>query len=159
MSAYTRLVARFAATRAGAAMFKLLLPALDRLTFKVTKGRRVFTNHAVPTLILTTTGRKTGQPRAQPLCYLKDGADLVVVGSNWGQEHHPSWTANLLAHPRASIVVEGQTSQVEARPVEEEEWETLYRRFEQMSQNYRSYRGWARERKIRMFRLTPVRGG
>ena len=39
------------------------------------------------------------------LIYVRDGADFMVVGSNFGQHHHPGWTANLLAHPDAFIEV------------------------------------------------------
>ncbi len=53
----------------------------------------------LPAFLLTTTGRKTGRPRTQPLLYGRDGDAFVVVGSNWGQAHHPAWSGNLLANP------------------------------------------------------------
>lgn len=148
---------RIASTRTGAKVFRVVLPFMDRVMMRLTKGRRLFTNHAVPTLILTTTGRKSGEPRRQPLCYIEDAGDFVVVGSNWGQEHHPAWTANLLADSHGTVTVEAIESPVTARLVSEEEWAALYPRFESMSANYRSYKGWASDRKIRMFRLTRSR--
>ncbi len=145
-----------AAKRSGTAFFKWLLPRADRWMLKLTKGRRTFTNHAVPTLILTTTGRKSGEPRVQPLCYLRDGDSLVVVGSNWGQEHHPAWTSNLLAKPEAKVVIDGTESTVHASLVGDADFEPLYARFVAMSSNYGSYQGWAGDRKIRMFRLSET---
>lgn len=156
MGVYRKAMASLAASRRGASLFRWLLPRADRLALRLTRGRRVFTNHAVPTLILTTTGRKSGEPRLQPLCYVRDGDDLIVVGSNWGQEHHPAWTSNLLATPRATVKLEGKELPVEANIVADEEWENLYRRFEAMSRNYSSYRRWVPNRRIRMFRLTPL---
>ena len=46
----------------------------------------------LPLLLLTTTGRVSGHPRGAPLVYLPAGVDVVVVGSNWGQPHHPQWS-------------------------------------------------------------------
>ncbi|MDQ4108630.1 MAG: nitroreductase family deazaflavin-dependent oxidoreductase [Actinomycetota bacterium] len=148
-------MASLAASRRGASLFRWLLPRADRLALRLTRGRRVFTNHAVPTLILTSIGRKSGEPRLQPLCYVRDGNDLIVVGSNWGQEHHPAWTANLLATPRATVTIGGDELPVEAELVPDDEWESLYGRFEAMSRNYAAYRQWTGGRRIRMFRLTP----
>jgi len=65
-----------------------------------------------PVLMLTTTGRRSGAPRTTPLLYAQDGEDLVIVGSNWGQQHHPAWSANLLAHPEAEVQVGRHSRQV-----------------------------------------------
>lgn len=146
----------FASKRAGTVFFKWFLPRADRWMLRLTRGRRTFSNHAIPTLVLTTVGRKSGEPRVQPLCYLRDGDAFVVVGSNWGQDHHPAWTSNLLAQPSAKVMIDGEESKVEAKLVPDEEWGPLYRRFEEMSANYSSYKGWTGDRPIRMFRLTPT---
>jgi deazaflavin-dependent oxidoreductase (nitroreductase family) len=60
---------------------------------------------AVTSLLLTTTGRRTGQPRSVALAYSKDGGDLLIVASNFGGERPPAWLANLRADPRASVLV------------------------------------------------------
>jgi deazaflavin-dependent oxidoreductase (nitroreductase family) len=158
MAAYRWMLARTAGTRTGVKFYRWALPRADALVLRVTGGRRTFANHAVPTLVLTTAGRVSGLPRSSPLCYLRDGADLVVVGTNWGQAHHPAWTANLLAEPRARVMVDGQVIPVVGRLVAEPEWELLYRRFEGMAVNYSSYRAWAGGRVPRLFRLSPAAG-
>lgn len=156
--AYQRAMRRTSASRAGSRTYRAMLPVLDRLVRRVTGGRHTFTAHVIPTLVLETVGARSGLPREQPLCFLRDGADLVVVGSNWGQEHHPAWTANLLAHPAARVHLGGRVRDVTAVPVREEgEWERLYGLFETLSPNYRSYRAWAGPRQPRLFRL--VAGG
>src|SRR4051812_48841240 len=67
------------------------------------------------TLLLTTTGRKSGEARSTPVLYLQDGDRLVVVASNFGREHHPAWSANLLADPRATVRIRDRERSVVAR--------------------------------------------
>lgn len=155
MKFYRRVMGWFSAKRSGTVFLRWLLPKADRIMLRLSKGRRTFSNHAIPTLVLTTTGRKSGEPRVQPLCYVRDGNAFVVVGSNWGQEHHPAWTSNLLAEPSAKVMIDGKEAGVEASLVPDGEWERLYAKFVAMSPNYGSYQGWAGDRAIRMFRLTP----
>ena len=56
-------------------------------------------------LLLTTTGRRSGEPRTCALIYLKDGERLVVVASNGGSDHPPSWLLNLQAHPHVRVQI------------------------------------------------------
>ena len=59
----------------------------------------------VPTLLLTTTGRKSGEPRTTPLIYQKYGDAYVIMGSKAGQPTHPAWFLNLEADPNCHIQV------------------------------------------------------
>src|SRR5262245_64916153 len=52
-----------------------------------------------PVLLLTTTGRRSGEPRTAPVVYLADGENVVVIGSNAGHSRTPAWSLNLKAHP------------------------------------------------------------
>ncbi len=56
-------------------------------------------------LLLTTTGRRSGEPRTRALIYLKDGDRLVVVASNGGSDRPPSWLLNLQAHPSVRVQI------------------------------------------------------
>ena len=91
-----------------AATMRLLVPA-DRLVGRLTQGR-VVAFGLVPSLVLTTTGRRSGKPRSNPLLYVPDGDAYVVIGSNWGQPHQPAWSLNLLAQPAAEVDVKGRRS-------------------------------------------------
>jgi deazaflavin-dependent oxidoreductase (nitroreductase family) len=74
-----------------------------------------------PMLILTTTGAKTGMLRSTPLVYSHDADHLVIVASKGGAPTHPAWYHNLVAHPRVTVEVGGETNQATARvagPVE-----------------------------------------
>lgn len=55
--------------------------------------------------MLVTTGCKTGAERHTPLLYLLDGENLVIVASNGGTASHPAWWFNLMAEPRAGVIL------------------------------------------------------
>jgi deazaflavin-dependent oxidoreductase (nitroreductase family) len=59
----------------------------------------------VPTLLLTTTGRKSGKPQILPLIYGKAGKGYVIVASKGGAPSHPAWYINLTAHPEVAVQV------------------------------------------------------
>jgi len=75
--------------------------------YRATGGRLMgrFPGGGQPLLLLTTIGRKSGQPRTTPLIYLKDGADLVIVASKGGMDEHPLWYTNLVAQPDVEVEV------------------------------------------------------
>ncbi|TWD73387.1 deazaflavin-dependent oxidoreductase (nitroreductase family) [Kribbella amoyensis] len=81
---------------------------VDRWLQQRTGGRlTIIGRTALPSLLLTTTGRKSGLPRTVPLLYAPDGDAFVITASNWGQQHHPAWSANLLAAPDAVVAISG----------------------------------------------------
>ncbi len=57
----------------------------------------------VPTLLLTTIGRNSGEPRPTPLLYQPTGSGFIVVASRGGSDHHPAWFLNLRANPDCEI--------------------------------------------------------
>src|SRR5215472_6899909 len=82
-------------------------------------GGRIFGNRM---LLLTTTGRKTGQPRTTPVAYLTDGDALVIVGGAAGMAKQPAWSLNLQSHPEAQIQLGRRKLRVSAsRALPEEE--------------------------------------
>jgi deazaflavin-dependent oxidoreductase (nitroreductase family) len=77
-------------------------------------------------IILTTTGAQSGLPREAPLVYVMDGSRFIIVASNGGQDVHPSWYYNLLAHPRARAEVEFDAFEVDATVLEGEDRERAF---------------------------------
>jgi deazaflavin-dependent oxidoreductase (nitroreductase family) len=67
------------------------------------------------TLLLTTTGRRSGKTRITPLIYGRHGDDYLVVASNGGAGQHPDWYFNLDAEPEVAIQVKGERMQARAR--------------------------------------------
>ena len=77
----------------------------------------------LPTLLLTTTGRKSGEPRALPLIYGEAGNSYVVIASKGGLPSHPIWYLNLEARPECELMVGPQAVSARARVAEGEERE------------------------------------
>ena len=108
-----------------------------------------------PILILTTTGRKSGQPRTQPLLYVRDGENFVVIGSNWGQQGHPAWSVNLLATPDAVVTLDGRELPVRGVLADGAERERLWQLLLTVWPAYQTYQERASNRVIRIFSLVP----
>ncbi|HEX6480433.1 MAG TPA: nitroreductase/quinone reductase family protein [Ktedonobacteraceae bacterium] len=89
-------------------------------------GERLFGNRM---LLLTTTGRKTGQPRTRPVAYLTDGDVLVIVAGAAGAEKHPDWWLNLQSHPVAQVQVGRRRLRVSATRALPEEQQRLWVRY------------------------------
>ncbi|AOS63882.1 deazaflavin-dependent oxidoreductase, nitroreductase family [Actinoalloteichus hymeniacidonis] len=70
-----------------------------------------------PTLLLTTQGRRSGKSRTSALVYGTDGADYLVVASNWGTERLPGWLHNLRAGGPAEVLVGRRRVAVTSREV------------------------------------------
>jgi deazaflavin-dependent oxidoreductase (nitroreductase family) len=105
------------------AMGKLNVPI-----YRLTRGRVMGTVGRAPVLLLTSTGRRSGQPRTAPVLFLADGANLIVIGSNAGNARAPAWSHNLKAHPEADVQVRGERRAVRARVAEGEERAELWRK-------------------------------
>ncbi|MEO3768121.1 nitroreductase/quinone reductase family protein [Streptomyces sp. B8F3] len=73
--------------------------------FRANGGRVGGMFEGAPLVLLTTTGARSGTRRTNPVVYLRDGARLLVFGSNGGADHHPAWYHNLLAHPRVTVEI------------------------------------------------------
>jgi deazaflavin-dependent oxidoreductase (nitroreductase family) len=150
---YTSLIRRLGHQAWFAATARRLVP-VDRWLAARTGGRwSVIGRHVLPALLLTTVGRRSGQPRTQPLLYTRDGDAFVVVGSNWGQTHHPAWSANLLAQPEATVTVDDSSIPVRAVHATGAERDRLWTMVLDTWPAYRTYAQRADGRDLRIFRL------
>ena len=107
-----------------------------------------------PVLLLTTTGRKSGEPRTAPVLYLADGERYVVINTNAGNAKTPAWSLNLRADRDAEVEVRGKRIKVRARIADGEERADLWRR------HMEQYSGWdyyesKLDREISVFVLEP----
>ena len=109
-------------------------------------------------LLLTTTGRKSGEQRTQPLNYLRYGSSYVVTASNYGRDSYPAWFLNLQSNPRASVQVRRKVVPVVARVATEEEHERLWAELTSKGRNYAEYTRMT-ERDIPMLILQPEARG
>ena len=100
----------------------------DERLHRVSRGRVSLVGIAgLPSLRLTTVGRKSGQPRSANLLYFPHDGGFVLVGSNWGRSRDPGWTFNLRAHPDAVVAIRGRDIPVTATPVKGERYHELWR--------------------------------
>ena len=79
--------------------------SLHRGLYRLTGGRFGGALGRMPVLLLTTTGRKSGQPRTWPLGYFRDGERIVIAASANGEPAHPAWYLNLVANPRVTVQI------------------------------------------------------
>ena len=147
-----RLATEFASTKPGSWLIRKVTP-LDRAILERTDAKYTLLGPiGAPVMLLTTIGRKSGESRTQPLLYLHDGDTISVIGSNFGRQHHPAWTNNLLANPNATIAIAGQRIPVRATLVESDK-DAIFARFVEITNAYGVYRT-RTTRDLRIFALT-----
>jgi deazaflavin-dependent oxidoreductase (nitroreductase family) len=134
-----------------------LLRATGKLNvpiYRMTRGRLMGKVGRAPVLLLTSTGRRTGQPRTSPVLYLADGDRVVVIGSNAGNVHAPAWSHNLKANPDAEIEIRNGRRPVRARVAEGEERAELWRKMNAQYGGFEDY-DHRTSREIAVFVLDP----
>lgn len=146
-----RVVQKTSGSRWFAKVAPPIITPLDKLVHKLSGGRRTLSGAMVPTVLLTTTGAKSGQPRQVPLACVPDGDVIYLVGSNFGREQHPAWSGNLRKTPRAEVSFKGESFAVDAELLSDDDkaevWPTilqawpLYDRYvERSGRNLRVFR-------------------
>ena len=90
-------------------------------------------------LLLTTTGRKTGNETTTPLIYDLDGDNPVIVASKGGAPEHPGWYRNLAEHPEAKVQIKGESFRVRARDAAGAERDRLWEQMNRMWPHYAEY--------------------
>lgn len=118
----------------------LLLLGDDHIrAYRESGGEVGYIWNGVPTLLLTSTGRRTGQQRTSPLIFARDGDDYLVVASLAGAPKHPQWYLNLQANPQAEIQVKDQTLAVVAHTASADEKPRLWQIVSEVWPNYDVY--------------------
>jgi F420H(2)-dependent quinone reductase len=122
--------------------------------YRLTRGRVLGKVGKAPVLLLTSTGRRSGQPRTAPILYMDDGANVIVIGSNAGNRNEPAWSYNLKANPDAKIEIRGHKRLVTARVAEGEERRRLW---DLMNVEYEGFNDYEQRtnRDIAVFVLEP----
>lgn len=109
------LFTRIGRTRVFGLLAPHVLPRLDLMTHRLTGRRWMPSRWALPSVLLTTTGHRTGIARTTPLCaYQYEDGSWLIAATNFGRPRHPSWSTNLLHHPQAVITADGRAHHVAA---------------------------------------------
>jgi F420H(2)-dependent quinone reductase len=125
--------------------------------YRLSGGRVMGKIGRAPVLLLTTTGRKSGQRRTAPVVYLCDGEEgerFSVIGSNAGNASAPAWSFNLKANPNAEIEVGRERMPVRGRVAEGEERAELWRKHNEQYAGFDDYSA-RTDRDIAVFVLEP----
>ena len=130
-----------------------LFGRLHTWLWKLAGGKLDNSFGGLPFMMLTTTGRKTGQQRTTPVLYLQDGTGLIVVASFGGNDMHPAWYLNLEQCPQAEVIVKGERRRVLARKLSPEEKKLVWPRLVQLYPQFESYQQRTR-REIPLMRLS-----
>ena len=95
-----------------------------------------------PVALLTTTGRKTGEPRVSPLLYLRDGDRVILVASQGGAAKNPMWYLNLKANPKVSVQIKDEVLNLTARDATEAERTEYWPKLVEMYSSFDDYQSW-----------------
>jgi deazaflavin-dependent oxidoreductase (nitroreductase family) len=134
----------------------LLLLGEDHIrAYRESGGEVGYIWNGVPTLLLTATGRRTGQKRTSALIFGRDGDDYLVVASMGGAPSHPLWYLNLQANPEAAIQVKADTLPVIARTASADEKARLWKIVTDVWPNYDVYQS-RTDRDIPVVVLSPT---
>jgi deazaflavin-dependent oxidoreductase (nitroreductase family) len=123
--------------------------------YRLSRGRLMSKVGDGPVLLLTTTGRKSGEPRTAPILYLKRGDAMVLIDTNAGNEKLPGWSHNLKANPRAEVQIGREKLAVTARVAEGAEREELWRACSEQYSGFDEYITWMK-RTPSVWVLEPV---
>jgi deazaflavin-dependent oxidoreductase (nitroreductase family) len=94
--------------------------------YRETGGEEGHDWRGTQTLLLTTKGRRSGEPRELPLIYGRHGDDYLVVGSHGGSDEPPAWYRNLEADPEVEVQVKDERFKARARTASPEEKRELW---------------------------------
>jgi deazaflavin-dependent oxidoreductase (nitroreductase family) len=147
-----RIVVKVAGTRSFMRIAPKIVPHLDRTLHKVSGGRVIMSGGMLPSLVLSTTGARSGQLRTTPLATKPQNGSWYVVGSNFGRDNHPAWTANLIANPDAEISFRARDILVRAHLLSTEEKATMWPELVRFWPNFDVYTERS-GRDLRVFRL------
>ncbi len=123
-------------------VFSYSMHHVDRLVLRLSKGRHTAVNllTGLPVVTLTAIGAKSGRARAVPLIGIPVEDKVVLIASNWGQNHHPSWYYNLKANPEVVLAIKGEESSYLASEVSGDEREQYWQEAVSIYAGYAAYK-------------------
>ncbi len=136
--------------------FMRTVDRLTQLAFRVSGGRLGGRQGRYDILLLTTRGRKSGEPRTHALLFIRDGERYIVCASNFGAPFDPAWYLNLGANPNAVARVRRRAFAVTAEDAQGDERVRLWLRLVAVWPRYEGYQQGV-TRVIPVVILTPVR--
>jgi deazaflavin-dependent oxidoreductase (nitroreductase family) len=154
-------IQKLASTRPGAWLLAPVAHHLDALFLRLSRGRRTLSGllAGIPTVILTSTGAKSGEARTLPLLCVPHEADpsvFALVATNWGQRNYPAWYFNLKAHPQATCSINGRSASYIAHEAAGEEYDRFWKRATALYHGFLNYKERITARHIPIMVMEPV---
>ena len=150
-----RVLQRIGATRAGTAIIGAIVMPLDRLVYRLSRGRTTAARAlgGFPVVLLTTTGARSGERRTIPTNVIPHRDDFALVGTNMGKGFTPAWAHNLRKTPAAVLTYAERDYPVVAAEIDGEEYEEVFTAAIDIYPGYARYRR-ASDHKAPIFILT-----
>jgi deazaflavin-dependent oxidoreductase (nitroreductase family) len=123
-----------------AKLFIRPMAKVNTLVYRLSGGRIAGKwTHGEPIMLLTTIGRKSGEPRTVPLVFMSDGERVIVVGSQAGMSKDPQWMANAAANPDVTVEIGSTKRRMRARRGTAEEKAHYWPKLCAMNSDYADY--------------------
>lgn len=142
-------------SKLGGIFYHVVCRRIDRVLIPLSGGR-LSMGPPGQTVLITTTGARSGRPRKASLAFLWWGEDMVIVASKGGAPHHPAWYHNLKADPRLIVQYPGVVEPRRAREALGEERDALFETMAGTFSNFAAYQARASARKIPVMVLEPL---
>ena len=155
-NAFLQLIHRFLALKPVSAILSRILQPADEIALFLTRGKHTVAELVLPTIEVDTIGARTGQRRTHPLGGFLDGDKYILIGTNFGNKHHPAWVHNLRAHPECIVHAHGCSARYIARETDGEERTRCWHLALEYYRGYELYEKRAAPRKISVWVLEPM---
>ena len=143
-------------SRTSLELWRKLAAPVEAPLIKATRGRLKL-NPAVPMVVLTSLGARSGEPREVPLAYFTDGDDVILIASNYGGTRHPAWYHNLRAHPECELHIGPRGGRFVTRETDGDDRDRLYRlAAERLAHVFALHEKRSGDRAIPVMRLAPA---
>ena len=156
-NALQRFLHRFLMLKPVSVLMARILQPVDEFARLLTRGKHTITELVgLPVIELETIGAHTGLRRSHPLVGIREGEKIALIGSNFGNKHHPAWVHNLRAHPECLVNANGRSGKYLARETEGVERERYWGLALSYYKGYAAYEKRALPRKISVWILEPI---
>ena len=96
----------------------------------------------IPVALLTTTGRKTGQPRVSPLYFHRESDRVILAASRGGGDKNPMWYLNIKSNPQVQVQIQDEVLNLNARDATDDELARYWPKLVEMYPTYENYQSW-----------------
>ena len=155
LASLSRIGTAASASKLGGILYHVICRRIDTILIPLSKGR-LSMGPPGQTVLITTTGAKSGKPRKASLAFLWKEDDMVVVASKGGAPQHPGWYHNLKADPRLVVQYRGAVEDRRAREPIGEERDVLFQTMASTFSNFSAYQERATNRTIPVMVLERV---